>query len=271
MQLTSIISFWLLALFSTVLGAEVVPRGQLKEVTSYGNNPTGTKMFLYVPKNLKSNPAVVVALHYCTGTAQAYYQGTKWASNAEKYGFIVVYPQTPYTPGNCWDVSSKMTLKHEGGGCSTSIANMAKFVLKEYNGDAKKVFVTGESSGAMMTVSALTFSHRTLLIRTERHACYLPRRLRRRKRLRWCSRRLLRQPAEPSRRMELDLLPRKVHLYPDPVGQRRQEHVPWLQRPPTQVPDLPRNCRSYSQRPELLRGDQAVDWCLWILFQPSVI
>ncbi|RKL12182.1 putative acetylxylan esterase A [Fusarium oxysporum] len=138
MQLTSIISFWLLALFSTVLGAEVVPRGQLKEVTSYGNNPTGTKMFLYVPKNLKSNPAVVVALHYCTGTAQAYYQGTKWASNAEKYGFIVVYPQTPYTPGNCWDVSSKMTLKHEGGGCSTSIANMAKFVLKEYNGDAKK-------------------------------------------------------------------------------------------------------------------------------------
>ncbi|KAF5629194.1 putative acetylxylan esterase [Fusarium sp. NRRL 25303] len=150
MQLTSIISFWALALFSLVLAAEPVPRGQLTQVNSYGNNPTGTKMFLYVPKNLKSNPAVVVALHYCGGTGQAYYQGTKWASNAEKYGFIVVYPQTPYS-GGCWDVSSKMTLTHEGGGCSTSVANMAKYVLKQYNGDAKKVFVTGESSGAMMT------------------------------------------------------------------------------------------------------------------------
>ncbi|KAF9767570.1 hypothetical protein IL306_015243, partial [Fusarium sp. DS 682] len=151
MKLTSIISFWALALFSLVLGAEVVPRGQLKEVTNYGSNPTGTKMFLYVPKNLKSNPAVVVALHYCTGTAQAYFQGTKWATNAEKYGYIVIYPQTPYTESKCWDVSSKMTLTHNGGGCSNSIANMAKFVLKEYNGDAKRVFVTGESSGAMMT------------------------------------------------------------------------------------------------------------------------
>ncbi|KAF5671256.1 acetylxylan esterase [Fusarium heterosporum] len=158
MKLTAIVSFWVLALFSSVLGAEVVPRSTLKEVTGYGNNPTGTRMFLYVPKNLKANPAVVVGLHYCTGTAQAFYQSNQWASNAEKYGFIVIYPQTPYTPGNCWDVSSKMTLTHEGGGCSTSIANMVKFVLKNYSGDAKRVFVTGDSSGAMMTsVMAATY------------------------------------------------------------------------------------------------------------------
>lgn len=252
MQLTSIISFWALALFSLVLAAEPVPRGQLTQVNSYGNNPTGTKMSLYVPKNLKANPAVVVALHYCGGTSQAYYQGTKWASNAEKYGFIVIYPQTPYS-GGCWDVSSKMTLTHEGGGCSTSIANMAKYVLKQYNGDAKKVFVTGESSGAMMTVSQHSSAlNRTGLIKTERHACYLPRRLCRWKRLCWRSRRLLRQPGEPSRRMELNLLPRKVHLHSDPVGQCRQEHVPRLQRCSPQVPDLPRNRRPYSQRPELL-------------------
>lgn len=112
-------------------------------------------MFIYVPKNLKQNPAVVVGLHYCTGTAQSYMQSGKWASNAEKHGFIVIYPQTPYTPGNCWDVSSKMTLTHEGGGCSTSIANMVKHTLKNYNGDSKRVFVTGDSSGAMMTVSKI--------------------------------------------------------------------------------------------------------------------
>ncbi|CEF87325.1 hypothetical protein SNK03_012901 [Fusarium graminearum] len=158
MKLSSILSVWVFTLISTVFGAELVPRSTLKEVTGYGNNPTGTRMFLYVPKNLKANPAVVVGLHYCTGTAQAYYQSNKWASNAEKYGFIVIYPQTPYTPGNCWDVSSKMTLTHEGGGCSTSVANMVKHVLKNYSGDSKRVFVTGDSSGAMMTnVMAATY------------------------------------------------------------------------------------------------------------------
>ncbi|OBS22541.1 hypothetical protein FPOA_08878 [Fusarium poae] len=158
MKLSSIISVWVFTLVSAVLGAELVPRSALTEVNNYGNNPTGTRMFLYVPKNLKQNPAVVVGLHYCTGTAQAYYQSNKWASNAEKYGFIVIYPQTPYTPGNCWDVSSKMTLTHEGGGCSTSIANMVKHVLKNYSGDSKRVFVTGDSSGAMMTnVMAATY------------------------------------------------------------------------------------------------------------------
>jgi acetylxylan esterase len=44
-------------------------------------------------------------------------------------------------------------LTHEGGGDSNTIANMVKWTLSEYKADAKKVFVTGSSSGAMMTVS----------------------------------------------------------------------------------------------------------------------
>ncbi|KAF4441814.1 putative acetylxylan esterase, partial [Fusarium austroafricanum] len=157
MKLTSIINIWVLALFSLVMGAEVVPRSQLKEVTNYGSNPTGVRMFLYVPKNLKSNPAIVVGLHYCTGTAQAYMNSNRWAQDAEKHGFIMIYPQSPYS-GNCWDVSSKKTLTHNGGGNSNSIANMVKFTLQNYNGDSKRVFVTGDSSGAMMTsVMAATY------------------------------------------------------------------------------------------------------------------
>jgi poly(3-hydroxybutyrate) depolymerase len=70
---------------------------------------------------------------------------------AEQYGFIVVYPSSPHS-GTCWDVSSKQTLTHEGGGDSNTIANMVKWVLSEYKADASKVFVTGSSSGAMMTV-----------------------------------------------------------------------------------------------------------------------
>ncbi|KAH7140016.1 Alpha/Beta hydrolase protein [Dactylonectria estremocensis] len=158
MKVLALLSVWALSLFSAVLGAEVVPRAALTEVTSYGSNPTGTKMFLYVPNNLAAKPAIVVGIHWCTGSASAFYSGTQWARYAETYGYIVIYPQTPYTSDNCWDVSSKSTLTHGGGGCSTSIANMVEFVIAQYGADSSKVFVSGISSGAMMTnVMAATY------------------------------------------------------------------------------------------------------------------
>lgn len=155
MRLLTLLSFCLAFLTSAALGAEVVPRATFTEVTSYGDNPTGTRMWLYVPNNLAAKPAVVVGIHWCSGSASAYYQGSQWARYAETYGYIVIYPQTPYTRDNCWDVASKMTLTHNGGGASNSIANMVKFVIAQYGADASKVFATGISSGAMMTVSEM--------------------------------------------------------------------------------------------------------------------
>ncbi|EXK25036.1 hypothetical protein FOMG_18278 [Fusarium oxysporum f. sp. melonis 26406] len=103
-----------------------------------------------IPVDL-AKPPVIVGIHWCGGSAQAYYQDSWWASYAETYGFIVIYPQTPYTRDNCWDVTSKATLTHNCSGSSNSNANMVKFTLKEYSGDASRVFATGISSGAMMT------------------------------------------------------------------------------------------------------------------------
>lgn len=180
MQLSTLLSVWVLALCHLAFGAEVVPRSTFTEVTSYGSNPTRTRMWLYVPKTLAAKPAIVVGVHWCSGSAQAYYQGTQWARYAETYGFIVIYPQTPYTDSNCWDVSSKMTLTHNGGGASNSIANMVSFVLQQYGGDKSKVYATGISSGAMMTVRYLLNTillmylqnHRMFLLRHTR--MYLP-------------------------------------------------------------------------------------------------
>lgn len=151
-NLLTLLSLWALALVSLALGAEPVPRATFTEVTNYGTNPTGTRMWLYVPNNLAAKPAVVVGIHWCSGSAQAYYQGSQWARYSETYGFVVVYPQTPYTRDNCWDVASKMTLTHGGGGASNSIANMVDFVATQYGADRSRVFATGISSGAMMTV-----------------------------------------------------------------------------------------------------------------------
>lgn len=129
----------------------------LSQVSNFGPNSSGAKMYIYVPSKLAAKPAVIVAIHYCTGTAQAYYNGSPYAQLADQKGFIVIYPESPYS-GTCWDVSSKSTLTHLGGGNSNSIANMVNYTLNKYNGDASKVFVTGSSSGAMMTnVMAATY------------------------------------------------------------------------------------------------------------------
>lgn len=69
----------------------------------------------------------------------------------------MIYPSSPYE-GGCWDVSSEAALTNNGGGDSNSIANMVTYTLEQYNGDASRVFVTGSSSGGMMTnVMAATY------------------------------------------------------------------------------------------------------------------
>lgn len=140
-----------LALLGSVSALALSKRAALTEVSDFkSNNPTGTKMYIYVPDNVATNPPVIVAIHYCTGTAQAYYQGSPYAQLADQRGFIVVYPESPYD-GSCWDVSSQAALSHEGGGDSQAIADMVAYTLETYNADASQVFVTGSSSGAMMT------------------------------------------------------------------------------------------------------------------------
>ncbi|KAK3395463.1 Alpha/Beta hydrolase protein [Sordaria brevicollis] len=154
----STIASGLLALgASFASAAEIVKRASLQQVSNFGSNPSGVKMYIYVPNKLATKPAIVVAIHYCTGTASAYYQGTQWAQLAEQYGYIVIYPESPYS-GTCWDVSSPASLTHNGGGNSNSIANMITYTINQYGADASRVFVTGTSSGAMMTnVMAATY------------------------------------------------------------------------------------------------------------------
>ncbi|KAK3905768.1 major facilitator superfamily domain-containing protein [Staphylotrichum tortipilum] len=132
-------------------------RATLTQVTNFGSNPSGVRMYIYVPNNLKTKPAIVTAIHYCSGTANAFYTGTPYATLAEKYGFIVIYPEAPNS-GGCWDVSSPASLTHNGGGNSNSIANMVTYTISQYNADASRVFLVGTSSGAMMTnVMAATY------------------------------------------------------------------------------------------------------------------
>ncbi|KAH9882593.1 hypothetical protein J1614_000829 [Plenodomus biglobosus] len=123
---------------------------KLTEITDFGPNPRNVSMYIYVPANLPANPPVLVAPHWCHGTAQNVFEYRPWASFGDQYGFISIYPNTSNSD-QCWDVSSKESLTHNGGGDALGIVSMVKWTLNKYNADKDRVFVVGTSSGAMMT------------------------------------------------------------------------------------------------------------------------
>ncbi|KAM3072189.1 hypothetical protein ACMFMG_008646 [Clarireedia jacksonii] len=120
-------------------------------VPDFGYNPTNVSMYLYVPSKLAPDPPIFVNPHWCHGTAQDAFAGTQFATLADTYGYIMIFPSSPHTVDNCWDVSSQQTLTHNGGSDSLAIVNMVRYVLETYKADANRVFSMGTSSGAMMT------------------------------------------------------------------------------------------------------------------------
>jgi acetylxylan esterase len=122
----------------------------LQEVTGFTSTPTGATMYVYIPTTKQALAPIILAIHYCTGTATEYYSNTLYAQYADTYGYIVIYPNSP-SSGGCWDVSSTASLTHNGGGDSETIINMVTYAVNNYGGNANRVYATGSSSGAMMT------------------------------------------------------------------------------------------------------------------------
>ena len=136
------------SLLATAASAEL--SSQLTQVQDFGPNPRNVSFYIYVPKVLQAKPPILVAPHWCHGTAQQVFDYRSWASAGDQYGFISIYPNTS-NADQCWDVSSKASLTHNGGGDAQGIVSMVEWALKKYKGDRERVFVTGTSSGAMMT------------------------------------------------------------------------------------------------------------------------
>ncbi|MDP9792423.1 poly(hydroxyalkanoate) depolymerase family esterase [Catenuloplanes nepalensis] len=148
----------LLALASVVLVAVVTALGlptpaaaaALTEVTSFGANPSNLRMYLYVPDKLAAKPGLLVAVHYCTGTGPAFYNGSQFDELANQHGYIVIYPSVTRS-SQCFDVASPAALRREGGSDPVGIKSMIDYVRARYPVDADKIVATGVSSGGMMT------------------------------------------------------------------------------------------------------------------------
>jgi poly(hydroxyalkanoate) depolymerase family esterase len=125
--------------------------GGLTEVTSFGANPAGLRM--YVHANAKSANAVVLALHGCTQSA-ADYVSAGWNAFADAAGFVVVYGEqsTKNNGMRCfryWEPSQA----GRDVGEAQSLASMVAHAKATYG--AKRAFVTGLSAGGAMTAVML--------------------------------------------------------------------------------------------------------------------
>lgn len=146
------------ALSAFLTAAPGASAAALTEVTNFGANPGGLRMHLYVPDTVAARPGVLVAMHGCNGWAPAFHQSTEFASLADRYGFVVIYPQANKSANgmsNCFDVWSDEALRHGGGSDPVSIVSMVNHVLQHHGGDPQRVFATGFSSGAMQTLNLL--------------------------------------------------------------------------------------------------------------------
>jgi poly(hydroxyalkanoate) depolymerase family esterase len=110
---------------------------------------------VYVPGGYVSGTAVpmVVMLHGCTQDPDQFSKGTKMNSIAERDNFIVVYPDQPSSENQnkCWRwfLSGHQS---SGSGDPAHIAGITAEVKKDYSIDNDRVYVTGLSAGAAMSV-----------------------------------------------------------------------------------------------------------------------
>ncbi len=124
----------------------------MQPVSNWGASgvPADISMYVYVPDKVAQNPPILTLIHYCGGTAAAVFgqaQGGGVVKAADQYGFIMVVPSS----GRCWDIVSDKTRKRDGGGDSDAIRRMVKYAVTTYQGNAERVYASGDSSGGMMT------------------------------------------------------------------------------------------------------------------------
>ena len=131
-------------------------RSPLVEVTGFGSNPGGLKMFSYVPPNLSGRLALVVVLHGCGQRAAGYDLGAGWSTLARRYGFALLMPeQQPVKNANTcfnWFNPEDVT---RGRGEVCSIRQMIGKMTADHPINRSRIFVTGLSAGGAMTSAML--------------------------------------------------------------------------------------------------------------------
>ena len=127
-----------------------------KKVTLTINNEN-REYWLYVPDNVKQNPALVISMHGASGHSTD--KSPFRTSVADNEGCIVVYPQGnsiyfPVFGGTVtgWDASGEENTDVK------FLKAVIEDVAKSYSIDRKRIYACGFSNGGMMTYALTNFS-----------------------------------------------------------------------------------------------------------------
>ncbi len=123
------------------------------------NGPNGSRpYFVYTPENYRPGTTVplIVMLHGCGQTALDFATGTQMNQLAEKYNFVVTYPQqlSIYNPALCWNWFNHSN-QVRGAGEPAIIAGIVQQIennTSQWTIDRHRIYVTGLSAGAAMAV-----------------------------------------------------------------------------------------------------------------------
>lgn len=127
-----------------------VPAGA-QFLTATFSNPAGHRPYkLYVPRGCRAGQPspLVVMLHGCTQSPDAFAAGTRMNEAAEAHACLVAYPaQTgSANPQKCWNWFNASDQRRDGGEPSL-IAGITRAIMHEYAIDPRRVYVAGLSAG----------------------------------------------------------------------------------------------------------------------------
>jgi feruloyl esterase len=126
--------------------------GRLVEIADFGVNPGNLRMLVHAPEPLAPRPGLVVVLHGCTQTAQAYDLGSGWSTLADAHGFALLYPEqkSANNANTCFSWFDPAHIARDKGEAA-SIRNMIERMAVDLDIDRDRIFVTGLSAGGAMT------------------------------------------------------------------------------------------------------------------------
>ena len=112
-------------------------------------------MYLYSPPNADRNKSMplVVVLHGCLQCAGSVAKQTGWNKLADEYGFYILYPEQRVINHveKCFKWYKRRHIKKNKGE-NYSIKKMIDFMKTNYAIDSSKIYITGLSAGAAMSV-----------------------------------------------------------------------------------------------------------------------
>ena len=114
-------------------------------------NPGQIDFNYYIPKNVGTNPPLVIVLHGCKQKAIQYTENAGWKKYADKWGFILLSPgqREENNEINCFNWFQPEDARRDKGELA-SIAEMVNVLIQNENIDRNRIFISGLSAGAAM-------------------------------------------------------------------------------------------------------------------------